>query len=290
MRRSRLLRARRTPVVTTPALLMCALFVWASAAALAGQDDAPPEHPVVKPMTGATASPDSSVEDFGRLVVNYRGGSGPALDVAEGRYWHVFYQLDDRETSRDEILSNYETEARRLGGEILNRRATRLVFRLMRPGGGVIWCRLDARSGGAYELEIIDEAGLDLSVEFDADALLDALNRDGRIAIYGILFDVDRATLRPGSGAVLDTIASIMDAEAGLRLEVQGHTDSTGTAERNRVLSQERADAVVLALRLYGVDADRLVARGLGPDQPIGDNSTDEGRQQNRRVELVRLR
>ena len=101
---------------------------------------------------------------------------------------------------------------------------------------------------------------------------------------------MDRATLRPGSGAVLDTIAGIMDAEPGLRLEVQGHTDSTGTAERNRALSQELADAVVSALRLYGVGADRLSARGVGPDPPIGDKNTDEGRQQNRRVELVRLR
>ena len=269
---------------------MYALLVWASTAALAGQDDPPPEHPVIKPMIGATASAQSHVDNFGRLVVNYRGAAASDQRVAEGRYWELFYQLADRATSQDEILSNYESEARRLGGEVFNRSATRLVFRLTQPGGGVIWCRLDARRGGAYELEIIDEAGLDLSVEFDADALLEALNRDGRIAIYGILFDVDRAPLRPGSGAVLDTIASIMDAEAGLRLEVQGHTDSTGSAERKRVLSQERADAVVSALRLYGVDADRLAARGLGPDQPIGDNSTDDVRQQNRRVELVRLR
>ena len=184
-------------------------------------------------MTGATASARSHVDDFGRLVVNYRGAAASDQRVAEGRYWELFYQLADRATSRDEILSNYESEARRLGGEVFNRSSTRLVFRLTQPGGGVIWCRLDAHAGGAYELEIIDEAGL--------------------------------------------------------RLEIQGHTDSTGSAERNRVLSQERADAVVSALRLYGVDADRLGARGLGPDQPIGDNSTDEGRQQNRRVELVRL-
>ena len=121
---------------------------------------------------------------------------------------------------------------------MFNRSATRLVFRLTQPGGAVIWCRVDTRSGGVYELEIIDEAGLDLSVEFDADALLEALNLDGQVAIYGILFDVDRATIRPGSGEVLDTIASIMDAESGLRLEVQGHTDSTGTADRNLVLSR----------------------------------------------------
>ena len=268
---------------------MCTLLVWACAMTLAVQQSLSPEHPVIKPMRGATASPNSSMDDFGRLTVNYRGESGPARDVAEGRYWHLFYQLDNLDTSRDEILSNYESEARRLGGEILNRRATRLVFRLTQSGGGVIWCRLDARSGGAYELEIVDEAGLDLSVEFDANALLETLNRDGRVAIYGILFDVDRATLRPGSGAVLDTIASIMGAAPALRLEVQGHTDSTGTSERNRALSRQRAEAVVSALRLYGVEADRLDARGLGPDEPIGDNSTDEGRQRNRRVELVRL-
>ena len=281
-----MLRAR---LRATHALLTCALLVVVHATTLTAQDDPSPEHPVIKPMTGATASPNSSVDDFGRLVVNYRDASGSVQQVAEGRYWHLFYQLEDRETSRDEILSNYETEARRIGGETINRRSTRLVFRIPQAGGGVIWCRLDARAGGAYELEIIDEAGLDLSVEFDAGALLNALNRDGRVAIYGILFDVDQATLRPGSGEVLDTIASVMDAEPGLRLEVQGHTDSTGTAERNRVLSQERAGAVVAALRLYGVDAGRLVARGFGPDQPIGDNNTAEGRQQNRRVELVRL-
>ena len=270
-----------------PALLAL-LLAGSVAAGLAQQDDTPPEHPVIKPMTGATASPESSMDDFGRLTVNYRGPAG-AQEVAEGRYWHLFYQLEDRDTSRDEILSNYESEARRLAGEILNRRATRLVFRITQPGGGVIWCRLDARSGGAYELEIIDEAGLDLSVEFDADALLEVLNRDGRVAIYGILFGVDRATLRPGSGEVLDTIASIMGAEAGLRLEVQGHTDSTGTAERNRALSLERASAVVSALRLYGIDPARLEARGFGPDQPVGDNDSEAGRQLNRRVELVRL-
>ena len=122
----------------TRVLLIGALFVWAWSTALAVQDGPPPEHPVVQPMRGAIASPDSSVDDFGRLTVNYRGASGPARDVAEGRYWHLFYQLDNRDTSRDEILSNYETEAQRLGGEILNRRATRLVFRLTRPGGGVI--------------------------------------------------------------------------------------------------------------------------------------------------------
>ena len=94
-------RLRATSVFVT-----CALLVGIRVTAFTGQGDSPPEHPVIKPMTGATPTAESSVDDFGRLVVGYRGASGPAQEVAEGRYWHLFYQLDNRETSRDEILSN----------------------------------------------------------------------------------------------------------------------------------------------------------------------------------------
>ena len=250
--------------------------------------DEVPEHPVIKPMTGATLGPGSTFVDFGRVPLNLREvGSSVQMEV-EGNRWHLEYQLENTSASRDEIMANYESEARRLGGDVLNRTGTRLLFRLTRPGGGTTWCRLDTRSGGQYILEIIDEAALDLSLEFDAEGLLEALNRDGQVAIYGILFDVDRADLRPGSGQVLDTIATILKSDSGLRLEVAGHTDSNGSAIRNRKLSLERARAVVDALALYGIDRGRLMARGYGPDQPVADNATEDGRQQNRRVKLVK--
>ena len=258
------------------------------ASALTYAQDDVPEHSVIKPMTGATLSPGSTFVKFGRLPLNFREGGRSVRKEAEGNHWHLEYQLEDTTTGRDEIMANYESEARRIEGDILNRTGTRLLFRLTRPGGGFTWCRLDTRSGGRYVLEIIDEAGLDLSVEFDADALLEALDRDGQVAIYGIQFDIDRADLRPGSGQVLDTIATIMKADSALRLEVAGHTDSTGSAERNRELSRVRAYAVVNALALYGIDRNRLIARGYGPDQPVADNATEEGRQQNRRVALIK--
>ena len=72
-----------------------------------------------------------------------------------------------------------------------------LRFRIVNRGGGTTWAILDTRANGRYELEIVDEAGLDLSLEFDAAAMFDALTRDGKVAIYGILFDVDRAALLP---------------------------------------------------------------------------------------------
>ena len=275
-------------IFNRPILTLIAIVLTAGCFTPAYAQDDAPEHPVIRPMTGATLSPASTFAEFGRLALNFREGGRSVQTEAEGKHWHLEYQLDDATTSRDEIIANYESEARRIGGDVLNRRATRLLFRLPRPGGGFTWCRLDTREGGRYVLEIIDEAGLDLSVEFDADALLEALDRDGQIAIYGILFDTDRADLRPGSGQVLDTIATILKANSGLRLEVAGHTDSTGSAERNRELSLERARAVVNALALYGIGQGRLIASGYGSDQPVADNATEEGRQQNRRVELVK--
>ena len=232
-----------------PILALVAILTAAFTTPAYPQDEVE-EHPVIRPMTGATLGPGSTFLEFGRLPLNFREDGRSVQMEAEGNHWHLEYQLEDTATGRDEIMANCESEARRIGGEILNRTGTRLLFRLKRPGGGLTWCRLDTRSGGRYVLEIIDEAGLDLSVEFDADALLEALGRDGRVAIYGILFDVDRAHLRPGSGQVLDTIATILKADSGLRLEVAGHTDSTGSAERNRALSLERARAVVNALAL----------------------------------------
>ena len=273
-------------------LLIVGVLVLGSLTPAFAQDGADelPEHPVIKPMNGATLIEDASrADDFGQMQVRYRQDGRTVNQTAEGRFWPLEYQLDDPDTSGDEIMSNYATEAERVGGEVLERNATRMRFRIVNRGGGTTWAIMDVRSNGRYELEVIDEAGLDLSLEFDSAAMFDALTRDGKVAIYGILFDVNLADLRPGSGEVIDTVADVLTLNPGLRVEVQGHTDSTGAAERNRQLSLERAQSVAAALALYGVEPNRLVPRGFGPDQPIADNADEQGRQQNRRVELVRI-
>jgi outer membrane protein OmpA-like peptidoglycan-associated protein len=106
------------------------------------------------------------------------------------------------------------------------------------------------------------------------------------IVVKKIFFDLDKSILKPASITEINNIFKIMTDNPTLKVEISGHTDSQGTHEHNMILSKNRAAAVVKALIDRGVSSDRLISAGYGPDQPIDTNETEEGRAQNRRVEL----
>jgi OmpA-OmpF porin, OOP family len=121
-------------------------------------------------------------------------------------------------------------------------------------------------------------------------ALYDALTADGRVVSRGILFDTGSDRIRPESSRTLKEIGEMLQQHGDLRLRIEGHTDSVGSAEANQQLSERRANSVRQYLvQHYNVAGDRLEAAGLGEAQPLDSNDTAEGRQNNRRVELVRL-
>jgi outer membrane protein OmpA-like peptidoglycan-associated protein len=126
-------------------------------------------------------------------------------------------------------------------------------------------------------------------VTVKAADMADALATKGSIDLYGIYFDTDKALVKPDSKPTLDEIASLLKIDRSLKLEVSGHTDNTGTAAHNLVLSQQRAAAVVAALVADGIDPTRLVPKGYGDTKPVAPNTTDEGKAKNRRVELRKL-
>ncbi|APR77214.1 outer membrane protein OmpA [Minicystis rosea] len=111
---------------------------------------------------------------------------------------------------------------------------------------------------------------------------------EGQIVILQqVEFDTDKATIRKVSNPLLDTVANVMREHPEiLKIEVGGHTDNRGAAERNMTLSQQRAESVVAALVKRGIDKGRLTANGYGPTRPIMANLTTMGRQKNRRVEF----
>lgn len=102
-----------------------------------------------------------------------------------------------------------------------------------------------------------------------------------------LLFDSGQAVLKPGGEKTLETIAQAVRRQPGQRIVIEGFTDSTGSAEVNRRLSEQRAQAVRDALVGRGVDARDIEARGYGPAYPVASNDTPVGRQLNRRVQIV---
>ncbi len=102
-----------------------------------------------------------------------------------------------------------------------------------------------------------------------------------------VLFDTGSSTLKPGAREKLAKISGILLAHKGLTLQIEGHTDSVGSDDFNQQLSERRSDSVRDFLAEEGVATSAMSARGFGKTQPVASNETAEGRQRNRRVELV---
>ena len=122
-----------------------------------------------------------------------------------------------------------------------------------------------------------------------AVALYDRFITDGKIIANGIKFDTGNATLRPESMGIINEIVKLMKQHPEIKFSIEGHTDSDGETAFNQNLSELRANTVMNELIAQGIDVNRMVSKGLGESSPIADNSTPEGKANNRRVEFVKM-
>ena len=150
---------------------------------------------------------------------------------------------------------------------------------------GNTWYNLENR-GSYYDQTIVTEKTM--AQEITASDLADQIAKSGHVAVYGIHFDTGKATILPDSEAVLQQIAQLMTDQPTLKLRVEGHTDNVGAAAANQSLSDKRARAVVAWLTTHSVAPSRLTAKGFGATKPVAQNTTEEGRGKNRRVELAK--
>jgi outer membrane protein OmpA-like peptidoglycan-associated protein len=276
------------------------IILWAAAAILCAAvavADQVTEHPLIRPFPGAVLHERTSVyknfDAYDFEVKNPRTGRAEKQTVT-GEFRRLLYYLKTEDgrrntaVSRVEYFENFKAAALEQGGEIQWEDSRGLVFTLPREDGGITWCRVEVSTGaGSTTLFIIDEAPLEKTLEFGPVQMKAALDEHGRIALYGILFDYDKATLQPSSGRQLQEVLTLLVDNPDLTLEIQGHTDSDGSPDYNLQLSGRRAESVLQYLVLFGIDPARLEARGYGASAPVAPNDTDENKARNRRVELV---
>jgi outer membrane protein OmpA-like peptidoglycan-associated protein len=163
---------------------------------------------------------------------------------------------------------------------------------LLRTSASEIWLeayiKLHGKEGNCF-LTVVEKKALDVKASLlPAEEMKKELDAKGHVALY-INFDFDKADIKPDSRPIIDQIVKLLKNNPSLNLTVEGHTDSLGTPAYNTKLSDARARSVVAALTAQGIEARRLKAMGYGQDKPIADNSTDDGRAKNRRVELVKI-
>ncbi|MES9827441.1 MAG: OmpA family protein [Candidatus Thiodiazotropha sp.] len=140
-------------------------------------------------------------------------------------------------------------------------------------------------------IEILEVSNFEATLEFvDASEMQQQIAETGHVALYGIQFDHDKATLRPESEETIAEIVKALKSAPTLLLYVVGHTDDVGSLSYNQDLSLKRANTVVEVLVAAGIESSRLTALGVGPAAPVSSNEIEAGRAKNRRVELVKRR
>ena len=268
-------------------LLLCAVCVLVASPVFANSDEGK-SIPYFSRMPNyyVSGSMDRDFDEFKFLT-----GSG-SVNV-EGKKFQSEYYIKDEKTSASplQIIRNYENAAVSMGGvklfdgEDQDRVGRIATFKVMR-GTKELWLDVNAyNDGNAFTVILIEKETM--RQDISASGLMAALDSVGHVAVY-INFDTGKSVLKPEHNTTISEVYKLLADNPGLKLTIEGHTDNVGLAADNKALSEKRAQAVVAALIQKGVSSDRLNAVGFGYEKPIADNSTEEGRAKNRRVELVR--
>ena len=236
-----------------------------------------PELPYFSPLPGGRF--EKSVADhrsFEIILPNAREISYAASDA-------TLWYLEPAGVSSYEFVAVYRRALEAAGWEVARAQVAgdAAILAHFTRNGRDIWLYTHA-DGTRQSVNVVD-----YGAQSAASGLRQQLAQAGHVALYGIYFDTDSAVPRPESEATLQNVLQLLKGDASLRLEVQGHTDDTGTPAHNATLSDARAASVRQWLVSHGVAASRLTSKGYGSTRPVADNHTSEGKAKNRRVELA---
>ena len=269
--------------------------------------------PFLSPYPGSSlGSPTVQEYEEYQLMVGPAGNAGPKLQTVAGRVTRAGLRGPNGRSLR-EIFANYEEALRKAGFSTVFRcldeacgQGDTKEFGYFNPSKGLKEQYVAAKKQGPagpvfiavrvkdeYSpytyIHVIESKPMQTGlVKISSLEMKNDLATTGHVALYNILFDTAKADLKSESAGAIAEVAKLLKENGSLKIYVVGHTDNAGTYDSNMDLSKRRADAVVKELTTkHGVAAARVRAVGVGSVAPVATNRTEDGKKQNRRVELV---
>lgn len=286
-------------------LLLLAILIIAAPIAKAQNDG----HPLIKAFEGSYIESQEVKEfDEQQLVIGKVQDDGSVKTVKlEGKITKIDYHDPDNRSSLERIR-NYEDAFKKAGFEIkftCNNEecgpqiqiATigyyppeRYLTAFLKRKEGNVWVGVFVAAGPWTKIRVVEEKPMETGmVKITADLLKTNITKDGHMAVYGIYFDIGKSVIKPESDETIKEIATMLQKNPSLQIYVVGHTDNVGKLKDNMELSQKRAEAVINELiTKYKIPSTNLEASGVGPLAPVATNETEEGKELNRRVEIVK--
>lgn len=232
--------------------------------------------------------------NFDAVELNLAAG-GSKMITKEGTKTTIQYNFNSESGQQKpsclQVLRNYENAAKKIGGTTMffNAGEAMAVFKIMKNNKEAAWVKVECGGNDNNDFYVLSIVELEeMKQEVTSTDMLSALNTDGHIALY-INFETGKSDIKLESQKIIDQIFEMLKTNPSLKISIEGHTDNIGTPTANKTLSENRAKAVMNSLISKGIDKLRLSVKGWGQDKPISDNSTEEGKAKNRRVEIVKL-
>lgn len=228
--------------------------------------------------------------EFGSFKFEFDGAA--RIVERKGKYREVWFRKkagSTRKVSGLQIIQNHVNAIQAVKGEVM-KGSNNGIYKTTYQGNEV-WIYLTVYSGAAdvdnFAIKSIES--VPMKQEVTAVGIKGSIDSQGKVALYGILFDTGKSEIKPESAKELSEVASYMQSNPTLSFYIIGHTDNVGELAANLKLSKARAGSVKQYLILnHKLDGNRLTADGVGPLCPITSNDAESGKKLNRRVEIVK--
>ncbi len=249
------------------------------------------DHPLFNRMPGYFI--DNCSENHNQFEIVIGDGKHQTLEGTVSNYRYNIINEDTKRPSAFQVMKNYENAILSKGGEKVyltskpnNDAFVGATFK-MNSNNSTYWLTLydfnDIEACLGYQLTIVKME--DMKQDIQANEMFKKVNSGEPLTLY-INFETGKSTIKSESQNIIDELYKMLNNNSTLKIIIEGHTDNVGNTTSNKTLSEQRAASVKAALTKKGIAADRIQTIGYGQDKPIADNSTEEGRAKNRRVEI----